>query len=143
MESACILHGCFNSRMTTRRWGRGYAYVSAGVESCGRKRYRKSLKQTADFPTWGQLKKLTEGDAVIWLARKPWNVTILFLAMLSVITGTKHAYWAYIHNSPINKKVSWGDRDIPVVVSESSCLPFAAWGQPPAAQGSKGNSWSL
>lgn len=67
--------------------------------------------------------------------------------MLSVgtvqVTGTKHAYWAYIHNSPINKGVSRGNRDIPVVVIASSWLPFAAWGQPPAVQGSKGNSRSL
>ena len=49
---------------------------------------------------------------------------LLYLFMVSrQVTGINYTYWAFMPKPPINTAVSLGDKDIPVVVNQSSWIP--------------------
>lgn len=83
-----------------------------------KKECKRPVKWTADSPTWRQPKSLCdEGEAVVPLVGKPLNATTLFLFMQSVVTVEVIRI-----NRPINMGGRWGDKDILVMVKESSWL---------------------
>ena len=48
---------------------------------------------------------------------------INLIVVIVPVTGTDYTYWSFTHSLQVNKAVSWGDIDIPVVDKEFSWLP--------------------
>ena len=68
-----------------------------------------------DFPTWGQIKTLTnQAGNLVSQQRMPRNSKNIFVTMLAFASPTQadlinHTYWAYIPNPPLLQVVEWTD----------------------------------
>ena len=70
--------------------------------------------QQGHLPTWGQIKKLTQGgERILGRTHQEKTSTNLFLAMVALVLfpGSikgNFSYWVYIPNPTLNRDVHWG-----------------------------------
>ena len=82
-----------------------------------------------DFPTWGQIKTLTnQAENLVSQQGMPRNPENIFVTMLVFASSTQadlinHTYWAYIPNSPLLQVVEWTDIGPVVSTNDSVHMP--------------------
>ena len=82
-----------------------------------------------DFPTWGQIKTLTnQAENLVSQQGMPRNPENIFVTMLVFASSTQadlinHTYWAYIPNSPLLPVVEWTDIGPAVSTNDSVHTP--------------------
>ncbi|XP_048666522.1 protein-L-isoaspartate O-methyltransferase domain-containing protein 2 isoform X2 [Marmota marmota marmota] len=93
--------------------------------------------RTADPPTWGQMKKLTqEAEKTLQKANQSLNPVDLLLAMLavincqvSIVSAHSFAYWACVPNPPLIRSVSWGEPEVRVCTNNTNSSPLLYVGE--------------
>ena len=82
-----------------------------------------------DFPTWGQIKTLTnQAENLVSQQGMPWNLENIFVTMLAFASPAQadlinHNYWAYIPNTPLLQLVEWTDVGPAVSTNDSVHMP--------------------
>ncbi|XP_075865454.1 endogenous retrovirus group K member 113 Env polyprotein [Microcebus murinus] len=77
------------------------------------------------LPSWSQIKRLTEiASKLVRETGQPLNSLTLFLAMVTLLSTPTQAatYWTYIPDPPLLHPVGWGERVVPVYVSDPRAL---------------------
>ena len=82
-----------------------------------------------DFPTWGQIKTLTnQAENLVSQQGMPWNPKNIFVTMLAFPSPAQadlinHTYWAYIPNPTLLQVVEWTDIGPAVSTNDSVHMP--------------------
>ena len=85
-----------------------------------------------DFPTWGQIKTLTNQDENLvsqqGMPQNPENIFVSMLALLAFASPAQaelinHTYWAYIPNPPLLQVVEWTKRRTIISTNDSIHMP--------------------